>query len=473
VIRRLRRIPAPLALVLAMATAVSVAWCVVVPPFQGPDEAPHFLYTQRIVERQAIPFVWHARSNPPGVSPNSAEVRTALVQAGFGPLAGNLGARPYWTSADVGEWRRADRALGADAREDGGYTSSFRNPPLYYLYQSVPYGIAHGGSVFDRLMLMRLANVPLLLVALVFVWLLAGELVGRGWPQVVATACAALLPQMQNVAATVDPDILIVAEWSAALYLMILVLRRGPSAGRVGLLALLCVAAVLTHGRSLPLLLPAVLAVVIAVARTRGWRRVTPVRATLVTGGLYLFVVAVAAGYGSGSLRQFLSYVWQFYLPRLGFMEPSISPAGYGFRQAVPDRLYGALAQLEVTLPHGWEQFMYWLSLAALVALVAALVCSRDAIRAHLAEALVLGVAVVALVLGLHLASYRALLGTTDPVFTARYLLPLIPLFGVAIVLIARLFPRPAIPVVCGAVVGLGVILQLESFGLLLERFYA
>jgi hypothetical protein len=473
VLSRLRRTPAPLALILATTAAVAVAWIVVIPPFQGPDEAPHFLYAQRIVERQTIPFVWHSRSNPPGVSPNSGEVRTALVQAGFGPLAANPGARPYWTSADVRDWRAADRALGPDGRKDGGYTSSLRNPPAYYLYAAIPYAVAHGGSVFDRLTLMRLANVPLLLAALVFVWLIAGELVGRGWPQAIATLAAALLPQLQNIGAGVDPDVMIVAEWSAALYLMVLILRRGPSPARLALLALLCVVAVLTHGRNLPLLLPAVLTVVIAVAQQRGWRRVTPARAALLTGGVYVLVVVAAALYGKGSLRQFVSYVWQFYLPRLDFMTASISPPGYGFRQAVPDRLYGTLAQLEVTLPHGWEQFMYWLSLAALVAVVVSLVRSRNAIREHLAETLVLGTAVVGLVLGLHLASYRALLGTTDPVFTARYLLPLLPLFGLAVVLIARLFPPRLVPVFCGLVVALGAALQLESFGLLLERFYA
>jgi hypothetical protein len=470
---RLRRIPAPLALILAVTAAVSIAWVVVVPPFQGPDETHHFLYSQRIAERHAIPFVWHSRSNPPGTSPNSSEVRVALVQAGFGPLAGNLGARPYWTSADVRDWQAADHALRSDGRQDGGYASSYRNPPLYYLYAAVPYAVASGGSVFDRLTLMRIANVPLLLAALVFVWLIAGELVGRGWPQVVATAVAALLPQMQNVTATVDPDILIVTEWSAALYLMMLILGRGPSRLRLGLLALLCVAALLTHARNLPLLLPALLTAVIALARERGWQRVTPVRATLVACGVYVLGVLAVAEYGKGNVRQFASYVWQFYLPRLDFMTPTISPPGYGFRQAVPDRLYGALAQLEVTLPKGWEQAMYWLSLAALVALAVSLIRFRAAVREHLAQTLVLGAAVFGLVLGLHLASYRALLGTNDPVFTARYLLPLLPLFGIAVVLIARLFPRRLVPAFCGLVVALGAALQLESLGLLLERFYA
>ena len=469
---RLRRIPLPLALILAAAALVSLAWMVVLPPLQGPDEVSHFLYTQTIVENGRIPF----RTSPPAVLPraNSTEVETALVQAGFGPLAGNLAARPYWTPADVHEWQRAETSLPPNNRKDGRYTSSERNPPLYYLYASIPYGIAYGGSVFDRLMVMRLANIPLLLAALVFVWLLAGELVGRGWPQVLATGSSALLPQLHNIAATVDPDILIVAEWSAALYAMVLLVRRGLTRGRVALLLLACVAAILTHARDLPIVLPAALALVIAVARARGWQRVTPVRATAVLGALYVGVVFAASTTGQGSLRQFGSYVWQFYLPRLGFMTPHIGPASYTFRQAIPDRLYGTLAQLEIVLPPTFEAIMFWVSIAALAAFLVALIVRRRSLRAQLPTALVLGTAVVGLLLGLHLASYRALVGQgSDPVFTGRYVLPLLPLFGALIAVIARALPRRAAPVFCGLVLALGVVLQIESFGLMLERFYA
>ena len=51
-------------------------------------------------------------------------------------------------------------------------------------------------------------------------------------------------------------------------------------------------------------------------------------------------------------MRQFVSYLWQFYLPRLGFMDPSISP-GWGVKEAFVDRLFGGFAQLEVAPPDG------------------------------------------------------------------------------------------------------------------------
>jgi hypothetical protein len=193
-----------------------------------------------------------------------------------------------------------------------------------------------------------------------------------------------------------------------------------------------------------------------------------------VTAAAYAVVLLVAAGSGQGNTRQFLSYVWQFYLPRLSFLTPKIGPPHYGVREAFTERLFGGFAQLEVVQPPDVAAALYWLCLAGLVALIVVLVVRRGAVRRHGAEAVVLGAAVVAMVLGLHLAAYRAMLSTPgDPIITARYILPLLPLLGTAIALVDRALPRRAAGAFCGLVLAGGVALQLESVGLLLERFYA
>src|SRR5262249_20336390 len=153
-------------------------------------------------------------------------------------------------------WSKRDGAAGPSARKSGGFTSTFKNPPLYYIYEAVPYVIASGGSFFDRSIVMRLANLPLLLAALVFVWLLTRELLGRGAPQIIATAAASLLPHLLNVTSSINSDALLVAIWSAALYLVVLVLRRGPRRGLVVPLVVLTILGALTHARSLPLFAP-------------------------------------------------------------------------------------------------------------------------------------------------------------------------------------------------------------------------
>ena len=45
-----RTVPRPLAALLAVATIQVVAWILVLPPFQGPDEDAHFAYVQHLAE---------------------------------------------------------------------------------------------------------------------------------------------------------------------------------------------------------------------------------------------------------------------------------------------------------------------------------------------------------------------------------------------------------------------------------------
>jgi hypothetical protein len=199
-----------------------------------------------------------------------------------------------------------------------------------------------------------------------------------------------------------------------------------------------------------------------------------PGRVALAAAALYVPVVLAAASAGAGSVREFLSYVWQFYLPRLSSMTPTIGPDDYDVREAFTDRLYGTLAQLEVVLPHGLATFVYWFLIAGLAALVAVLVRRRAQLRRRADVAVVLGIAIPALLLGLHLAAYRAMLGNpADPIITARYLLPLVSLFAVAVGLVLRELPRRVAPAAAGLLLAGAVAMQLVSIGLLVERFYA
>jgi 4-amino-4-deoxy-L-arabinose transferase-like glycosyltransferase len=464
----------PLVALLVAATVLGIAWCIVLPPLQGPDEPSHFTYTQWIVEHGEIP--WQPREAIPAqIRPYSTEVGIALDDSGFAQLGGNASARPWWTPLDERYWANAARGLTDKQRRDEiGEPPSFLNGPFYYLYAAVPYVVARHGSFFDRMMVMRLANIPLLLIALVFVWLVAGELVGRGWPQVVATAVALSLPQLLNMTASVNPDLMVAAVGSATIYAILLVLKRGPRARLLGLLGLLCLLGVFTHVRSVPMLVPAGMAVVLAVARDRGWAKVTPLR---VAGALVVVIAALMLAAASvGDLHQFGSYIWQFYLPRLPFMNPDpIGPPGHGFLRAFVDQMFGKLALLEVLPPNGVKVALQVLVLASIAAFAVVLVIRRQGVREHLDVMAVLGIAVFALLAFLHVSAYRnmVLRNPGDPQITGRYLFPLLPLIGSAFALIAATLPRRAAAMFAGLLLAGGVAIQLESLRLLLERFYA
>jgi hypothetical protein len=315
----------------------------------------------------------------------------------------------------------------------------------------------------------------LLLATLAFVWLLTGEILRRRRRslQFVAAAAVMTLPQLFNVTATVNPDIALIAASSAVLYVIALIFSRGPSRRLLAWLVALNVVALLIQPRGAALLIPSAMAVLLVLARERGWTRVTPLRVGLLTPLVLGLASLAVAGRGQGSVREFGSYVWQFYLPKLGFMNQTIGPPGYGVRSAFVDRIFGGFADLEVGLGPTVETIAAWALLILLVGLVVALVVRRAALRRRAGLAVVLAAAVWSLLLGLHLVAYRAMVGNpADPIITGRYLLPLVALFGVAVAVIADVLPRPLSGAFTGAAVSAAVLLPLMSLGALLERFY-
>jgi len=450
----------------------ALLWSFAIPALQGPDEVGHFSYTQRVWEEPSIPWQPKGKREPnrPSVS---SELTTAGIWAGLEMLAGNVAARPLWTEPDEEIYEAAAARLRPGSRTDAGFTSALRNPPLYYLYSTPAYAVASGSSIFDRVLLLRLVNLPLLVALIVLTWLLAGELLGRRpWLRFTAAAPVALHPQAVNLTATHNPDLMLAAGWALALWLIVLVVRRGAEPRLVGALALAVAAIFLTHPRGLPIVLPAATAVAIGWRRREG--RAAPWRAAVV-GMLAMALAAVtaAAAWGAGSAREFWSYVWQFYLPRTPGQQDPIGPDSWDFAEVFVDRFYGTVAHLEVVFPPGLLTALLWASLAGLAAFAAALIARRESLQALAPAAGVLALAVIALVLGSHLGAYRAMLTAPgDPVFTGRYLLPLLPLYGIAIATVVAALPRRVGIPVAGALLGGVAVLQLVGTGLVLERFY-
>lgn len=489
--RTLRRVPAPLAALLVLSALCSLAWAVVIPPLQGNDEIAHFAYSQRMVENGDLP-----QDVDPAKPPYSTESQVAADWAGLRHLVGNLAARPAWTEADRRYWEALRATLDEDARADGlGANPARQNPPLYYAYEAVPYAasVAAGGDFFDQLFVMRAWSILLHVATVALAWLIAGELLGGAmWIRALAAAVVALHPQLAYIGGMVNPDTAMGLLGSAFIYAAILVVKRGPTPWRMAGLGAATAAIVLTHPRGLPFIAPAVLVVALAAWRLRG----RPVSA-LALGGVALAAVAAGAaafwgitsgtggeadggltGGGDGArpfqVREFLSYVWQFYLPRLPFQNVTIGPEFYDWKIAFSDTFWGVFASLEVRYPEALYDVLRWLSLAGVAALVVALVRRRAELRGHRALLAVLATTVVALVGGLHFAAYRAMLSNPgDPIIVGRYLFPLIALLGVAVAFVVSSLPRRIAPYAATLVVALGVALQLAGLGLALGRFYA
>ena len=479
--------PGPLLAILAAAAVQMCAWALTTAPLQGPDEIGHAAYVQQLAE------TGHGPNTGPRGGPISSEQFQAQKWANLDPLVGVPDARPGWSAAEQAQFDAVARQLGGGARSDGtGPNAVATNPPLYYLYEAIPYWVTSGASFFTRLTAMRLASGLLYLSTLVFVWLLAGELfTGRRWLQVVATGVVAVQPKLTFMGSIVNTDILLTMLWTAFAYIAVRILRRGSSTGQLVWLAAVSAAAILTHGRGLAIVPTALIALLLLLVRERPpWRRGLAQAAIVVAGLLVGATLAIAWSSSTGGassvgsqtgiaatravdVGQFLSYVWQFYLPRLSFMSPMLGPP-FGYRQVFIDGFYGTFGSLEIGYPGALGDVLQYVTGAGLIGLLAAAVARRDAVRRHWHVVALLAGIVVSLLFVLHVAAYRSLEAKpSDPLLTGRYLLPLVGLFGVGVAFVVGSLPRRVGAVLAGLLLAGGVLLELAGLGLSVSRFYA
>ncbi len=413
-------------------------------------------------------------------APYSTELATALTYGDVTPAWANPYARPGRTPADAAIWQTYAAALPSGSASNGGFTPAMRNPPLYYLYAALPYQATSGLGIFDQVFAMRLANIPALLAVVVFTWLLVGELFGRRrWLQALATIAVALEPQLVHMTAVVNPDVFLAGIWAAALYVIVVLVKRGPTLGRIAWTGALAIASCLSQPRGVAILIPAAAAIGLAFWRhrrpARRWvRQVCVAGAALVSlAGLAVLLDYALLGQFTGQrVRQFASYLWQFYLPKLGFMNPSPS-VSFGVRQVFVERLFGGFANLEANFSPGVYTALAWIGAIVVASALVGVVARRADVRRRFDVVVVGLLAVVGYLAVLHVAAFRSLLQSPDPVITGRYLLPLLPLYGVTIALAVAWLPRRWAPVAAGVLVGGVVVLQIGAMGVLFARFYA
>jgi 4-amino-4-deoxy-L-arabinose transferase-like glycosyltransferase len=473
---------ATIAALLLTVAVFGLTWALLVPPWQSPDEPQHFAYAQSLAERGALPG--NKNRLPFSSAQTLADSSVGASREAFYPGA----VPPDWNRSDYQRYLNQLRAKPS-ASNGGGPNSAASNPPLYYLYSDLAYLTTGGGSnSFDELYAMRIWDLPLLLITALAAWLLAGEVFGPRAPaQLACAAVAGLLPAETFLSTSVNPDALMIALWSVALWLGArVIVRRGP--GRESLaLALITAGAVLTKATSYALV-PAVLLALFLGWRLRGPERrsafgqfAAPV-AALAAPVLGWIALATALGRPAVNtiqstasarpfnLRQFISYVWQFYLPRLPFLTrfretPGLPLYDYWIREG-----WGVFGWRDVAMP-AWIYGVF-AAISALVALVsvAFLALIRDRVR--LALLAFFGLALIALLVGLHVTDYRAIIAGQAAVIQGRYLLPVLPLFGLAVGLLVSHTPRRWRGQFVGAVLAGLMLLQVLALGTVLGTYY-
>jgi 4-amino-4-deoxy-L-arabinose transferase-like glycosyltransferase len=481
-----RRVPVPLALLLACALVLGTSWSLVTAPLQSFDEDDHVAYALYLAQTGTPP------SADGGSERYGRAEQRALQGLALRRMTQNPAVRPPWRAADERAFERFEATLPDDGTELGsGPNPLAKNPPLFYAYEAAVSRIVPGGFFAD-LWAMRLANVLVLLAAVCFAWLLAAELFVRTLPRVVAAGVVALQPVLGQLAGIVNSDTLLTAAYLALTWLGVRACRRGLTIGRLAAIGAAAGACVLTHGRGIAAIPAFVLIGLVLAVRHRPTLKAAlrPALAGVLTlaaavVAYRLYTAASSGGSGGGALyggevsfapkganpREFLSYVWQFYFPALETMAPRIGP-DYGFHQVYVQTLFGSFGSYEVYLAKGVLDTIGLTLVGGALALVAVLVRRWEQARRQWAE-IVLVIAPAACLVGLlHLASYRSLLGTPDPLITGRYFLPLLGVIGIGAAVLVDTLPRRAGAVLAGALLTGLALTSLSGIALTLARSY-
>ncbi len=480
---QLRRVPQAAWICALIACLSAASWSIVTPPFQLPDEPSHFAYTQQLAENARLPT-----SSASTFSPEEEVVLrdTHQYEVQLSP--------ENHTISTAAEQRQLQEDLASHPSRNGNGAAggAYSGPPLYYLLETIPYGLASAGTLLDQLELMRLLSALMAGITALLVFMFVRETLPKApWAWTVGGLGVALTPTLGFMSGAVNPDSMLAAVSASVFYCLARAFRRGLTHRLAIVIGALIAVGFLTKLNFIGLAPGIVLGMIllsVRAARSRGRAayRSLAIALAIASAPLWLYILAnlfsghpalgivsssMKLGSAHGSIFKKISYVWELYLPHLPGMT-NYFPGLFTAHRLWFDRSIGFYGWLDTSFP-------IWVDNLALVpAAVIALLCIRSLVTArvtlhrHLLELLVYGTMVVGLLVLIGLSSYLNTssegLGFAEP----RYFLPLLALLGAILALAARGAGRRWGPAVGTLIVVLFLAHNIFSQLLVVARYY-
>lgn len=466
----------------AVAVLSAVAWSLITPPFQAPDEPSHFAYVKQWAETSTLP------TSSTGAF--SAEEEYALQALRTDDIRHSASTKAIFSRREQQELDSRLSSFNSSPRTGSAAAGvATSQPPLYYMLEAIPYTIGGGGTLLDRLQLMRWLSSLMAGITALFAFLFLREALPSerlGWT--IGGMCVALCPLFGFMSGSVNPDSMLFAVSAAIFYFLARAFRRGLTP-RLGI----AIGATVGIGFLTKLnfigLAPGILLglAIIGLRRREGERReakaaalaaavaVAPVcifvLINALTGRAALGFVANALDAGHGSLLGELNYIWQSYLPRI----PGTHNDFRGLQTTLQiwfDGYVGRLGWLDTFFP-SWVYSVALAVGAAVLALCArTLIVQRAALREHAPEIATYGVISLGLLLIVGASGFNSFPGQPAAYGQARYLLPLLPLLGAVLALAARGAGRRWMPAVGALLVCLFLAHDVFSQLQVVARYY-
>jgi hypothetical protein len=442
-----RRVPAAAWFCAAVACLNAATWSVITPPLQVVDEPEHVAYVALLA----------AGRLPTKRGEFSPEVKVVVQDTHVQEVSEEPENQAISSNAQQEKLQRdLERAKGEPEKGPGFAGVAASQPPLYYALETIPYNIGAGGTLLERIQLMRLFSALMGGLTALFTFLFVREALPRvRWAWTVGGLGVALVPLLGMMSGAVNPDSMLYAVTAALFFCLARAFRCGLTRARALTLGAVLAVGLLTKLNFIGIVPGAMLGLIVLsvrAARTLGRAAyislagailvaISPIAVYigvhLATGSPALGIVSAAAGNMHRSWLSEVSYIWQLYLPRLPGMRndfPGLfTPTQLWFKGYVG--LYGWLDTM----------FPSWVYEAALIpaALIAglclrSLIARAGALRTRLVELAVYGLMCVGLMALVGADSYLRFPVLDAEYAQFRYMLPLVPLLGIVLALAAR-----------------------------------
>jgi len=471
-----------------------IAWGLITPLFQTPDEAGHVAYIQYVAETGKPPT---GRS---GLSHFSQEERRLLDALRWKDVQRRKDDHLPGTATYR---KRLDRTVDApaDRQSAGGYTTDTNNPPLYYFGAAAVYHLSPWTALPDRVHILRLLSALLAATTVLFVFLFLRELLpSTPWAWPVGALAVAFQPMFGFTSSGVTSDTVLYTASAGTFFLFALAFRRGLTPRLGAAIGGLAAVGLLSKLNMLGLAPGILFGLLVLVLRSDGDRRRVAIRGALAalaviavpvitymalnstvwdrnlwfgTSGVPPLRIKVPGVHHpkSGTLLDLANYMWQFYLPKLPFVHTTYFES-YQLRETWFNGFIGQFGWLDF----GFPQWVYNWSLALFLGLLALvgreLVRLRQVLRSRLWELATYVVLTFSLLLLISGTSFVARLDGASGYEQPRYLFPLLALYGALIALAARGAGRRYGPAVGVLIVCIAIAHTAGAILLTVTRYY-
>jgi 4-amino-4-deoxy-L-arabinose transferase-like glycosyltransferase len=488
------RLPTAAWVCFGVALLNAIAWGLITPLFQVPDEAGHVAYVQRIAETGKPP------AGKFNVQHFSQEQRKLIDAIRWKAVQRRKDVRVPGTASYQKGLQRDVSTLYARWNR-GGYTTDTNNPPLYYFAAAGVYHLSPWTSLPDRVHFLRLLSALLAACTVLLVFLFLRELLpSTPWAWTVGALAVAFQPMFAFTASGVTSDTVLYTASAGIFYTLALAFRRGLTVGRglaIGGFAAVGILSKMNMIGLAPGIAVGLIFLVVREARRRHrWEAfdgvVAALAIVLVPLGIYMLLNSTVWDRGlyfasgvqgptgipvpggtetaSATVGDAFNYMWQFYLPRLPTMH-SMFPF-YPLREIWFNGFIGQFGWLDTRFA-GW---VYDLALVIAVGIIALatreLIAMWGVIRTRLGELITYLTLIGGLLVLIGGVSYIARIGGATGYEQPRYLFPLMALYGALIAIAARGAGRRHGPAVGVLFVCLAAAHSVAAMLLTLTRFY-